>query len=471
MKDLILLLGTNIGDKKNNLEVALSKLINVFGKIKSNSHIYETEPWGYTDENTYYNLAVIFNTNLLPLEVLYACKGIEVYMGRRKKTKNKYESRIIDIDIITYGDTIYNNDLLHIPHLKVQDRRFVLEPLCEIAPNTIHPVYKLSFQELLDRCTDNLKVKKIIGSNNLDYININNIKQGMDININNNDIDDNINDNIDDNIADNINDNIDDNINDNIDDNKEKNKINNIEINKNFNNIKGDKHQQFTTKEINTKCSIDSKCNIPYNYIAIEGCIGAGKTSLSKLISNNINAKLILEQFEDNDFLPKFYKNPEKYAFPLELSFLASRYNQLNKQLSSFDLFKNGIVADYFLAKSYIFSRRTLQKDLQNLYFQFFSILENKLSSPDIILYLYMDIDRLLYQIKKRGRPYEQEISADYLKSIQDSYLDYFETISNTRVLIVDVNNLDFVANKDDYKKLFNLLTQQWDNKIHKLIF
>jgi deoxyguanosine kinase len=415
MKELILLLGSNINDKKNNLIVALNKLSEVFGNIKKNSHIYETEPWGYKDDNTYYNLAVVFETDLSPLEALYACKGIEIFMGRRKKTENKYESRIIDIDIITYGDTIYNNGILNIPHMKIQDRRFVLEPLCEIVPNTIHPVYKLSFQELLDKCTDNLRVKKLIGSNNIDL-------PSSSKNLNNS-----------------------------------KNKNNFID------------HDIDNAEKI-TLHQIDYKNNIPYNYIAIEGCIGAGKTSLAQLISKNINAKLILEQFEDNNFLPKFYKNPDKYAFPLELSFLASRYNQLNKHLRSFDLFKNGIVADYFLAKSYIFSRRTLQKDLQNLYFQLFSILENKIMSPDIILYLYMDVDRLLYQIKKRGRPYEQDISGDYLQSIQESYLDYFETVSNKRVLIVDVNNLDFVSNTNDYKKLFNLLQDNWDNKIYKLI-
>nr|MBC8147774.1 deoxynucleoside kinase [Bacteroidota bacterium] len=145
-----------------------------------------------------------------------------------------------------------------------------------------------------------------------------------------------------------------------------------------------------------------------YNYIAIEGNIGAGKTSLSTRIAEQFNAKLILENFEDNSFLPKFYKEPDKYAFPLEMSFLAERYQQLKDRLTDQDLFKSFTISDYFINKSLIFSRKTLQKDEYLLYSKLFEIIISSLPQPDLLVYLYLDIDKLKSNIIKRGRLYEQ---------------------------------------------------------------
>jgi deoxyadenosine/deoxycytidine kinase len=140
-----------------------------------------------------------------------------------------------------------------------------------------------------------------------------------------------------------------------------------------------------------------------YNFIVIEGNIGAGKTTLSHKISEDHNAKLILEQFAENPFLPKFYKDPEKYSFPLEMSFLADRYNQLKKELSERDLFKSFTISDYYFMKSLIFSKQTLQDDEYTLYRQFFHIIYNSLPKPDLYVYLHSDVDKLLSNIKKRG--------------------------------------------------------------------
>jgi deoxyadenosine/deoxycytidine kinase len=191
-----------------------------------------------------------------------------------------------------------------------------------------------------------------------------------------------------------------------------------------------------------------------YNFIVIEGNIGAGKTTLTKKIAEDYNAKIILEQFADNPFLPKFYKNQERYAFPLEMSFLADRYNQLKKELSDRDLFKTFTVSDYYFIKSLIFAKSTLHDDEYKLYRDFFNIIYSSLPKPDIYVYLHRDVELLLQNIKKRGRDYEQEIKAEYLLKIQQAYFDYFKQQDNFSILVLDTNNINFVDNIDDYKKI-----------------
>ena len=163
-------------------------------------------------------------------------------------------------------------------------------------------------------------------------------------------------------------------------------------------------------------------------YLVIEGNIGAGKTSLSKLIAERKKGRLFLEQYAENPFLPKFYENPERYSFPLELSFLADRYNQLKNNLSSFDLFNELIVSDYFFMKSLIFSAHTLQEDEYRLYRQLFDIIYSTLPKPDLYIYLHKNIDLLLKNISKRGREYEKKISAEYLKGIETGYFNFLQT-------------------------------------------
>ncbi len=195
-----------------------------------------------------------------------------------------------------------------------------------------------------------------------------------------------------------------------------------------------------------------------YKFIVIEGNIGAGKTSLSHKIAEEYNAKLILEQFANNPFLPKFYEDPEKYSFPLEMSFLADRYNQLKNELSERDLFKSFTIADYYFMKSLIFSKQTLKDDEYNLYRQFFHIIYNSLPKPDLYVYLHSNADKLLNNIKSRGREYEQEISGDYLQKIQDSYFEFFKQQQELSFLVIDINNIDFVNNSDDYNKVSNAI-------------
>ncbi len=206
-----------------------------------------------------------------------------------------------------------------------------------------------------------------------------------------------------------------------------------------------------------------------YNYIVIEGNIGAGKTSLATMIAEEFNAKLILEQFEENSFLPKFYKDPDKYAFPLELSFLAERYQQLKSQLISQDLFKDFVIADYFIDKSLIFAQKNLQSDEFSLYAKLFNIINPTLPKPDLLVYLYVNIDRLKSNIKHRGRSYEQDIQSEYLEKIQAGYFEYIKFYPETRILIIDTNTLDFVNKAKDYQILKDIIFKDYSKGIHRI--
>ncbi len=193
-------------------------------------------------------------------------------------------------------------------------------------------------------------------------------------------------------------------------------------------------------------------------FLVIEGNIGAGKTTLARMLAEDLNAKLILEQFEENPFLPKFYSDPDRYSFPLELSFLASRYNQIKKEAMNLDLFHPLIIADYLFAKTEIFAQNTLKLDEYRLFRQIFNMVSENIPKPQRCLYLHSDTEHLLYNIKKRGRTYEQDISAGYLQKISEGYFSYMKQINSFPVLLVDVNQIDFVKNQSHYQLIKDLL-------------
>jgi len=197
---------------------------------------------------------------------------------------------------------------------------------------------------------------------------------------------------------------------------------------------------------------------VKYNYVVIEGNIGAGKTTLATRIAEQFEGRLILERFADNPFLPKFYQDPDKYSFPLELSFLASRYKQLNEELGPQDLFKAFTVADYYFMKSLVFAASTLKGDEYNLYRQIFYIIYSSLPKPDIYVYLHLNTDRLLENIRKRGRDYEKSITGDYLQKIQDGYFTFFRQNTENKYLIIDINEIDFVTNTSHYSRLIDTI-------------
>ena len=207
------------------------------------------------------------------------------------------------------------------------------------------------------------------------------------------------------------------------------------------------------------------------NYLVIEGNIGAGKTTLAKMIAEEYNAKLILEQFADNPFLPKFYNDPDRYSFPLELSFLAERYQQLNRELTSRDLFKPFNVADYYFMKSLIFAKSTLKQDEYNLYRQIFNIIYQSTPKPDLYVYLHLDVKRLLVNISRRGRDYEKGITEEYLLNLQKGYFDFFKQQNDISFLIIDTSNVDFVDNQEDYERIKSLIfNQKYEKGIHRIV-
>ncbi len=203
-----------------------------------------------------------------------------------------------------------------------------------------------------------------------------------------------------------------------------------------------------------------------YNFVTIEGNIGAGKTTLAQLLSKHYNARLILEEFADNPFLPKFYEKPDQYAFPLELFFMAERYKQLKELLQVNDLFQATTISDYLFTKCLLFAKTNLPEEEYKLYSKLFDIINPQIIQPEILIYLHCPVDKLQENIKKRNRTYEQQIPDDYLASLQDSYIQYIKQ-HNVKTLFVDASNADFIDNKEHFDIILNALNQEYDQGQH----
>jgi deoxyadenosine/deoxycytidine kinase len=201
---------------------------------------------------------------------------------------------------------------------------------------------------------------------------------------------------------------------------------------------------------------------IRYPYLAIEGNIGSGKTTLSKLLAKDNANILMLEQFEDNSFLPKFYADQRRYAFPLELSFMAARFNQLKDSIkTNAEIFSpKQVIADYSFFKNLVFAQVTLEDDEYKLFYKLYEILMPQLVRPDLIVYLHQPVNRLIANISKRGRNYEKDIRPSYLEKIEHGYFEYFKQMPQQKVLVIDAKELDFVESESDLEwlkeKIFN---------------
>lgn len=196
------------------------------------------------------------------------------------------------------------------------------------------------------------------------------------------------------------------------------------------------------------------------NFIAIEGNIGAGKTTLAHRIAEDFNAKLVLERFADNPFLPKFYEDRSRFAFPLEMSFLADRYQQFTDDTSQYDLFKSFMVSDYDIYKSLIFAQVTLQEEEYTLYRKLFRLMYKEVRKPKIYVYLYQTTERLLENIKKRGRDYEQNITPEYLENINRGYFEFIRGYPQQNNLVIELGDLDFVEQQEDYERVVEKITR-----------
>ncbi len=205
-----------------------------------------------------------------------------------------------------------------------------------------------------------------------------------------------------------------------------------------------------------------------YNFITIEGNIGAGKTTLAHLLSKHFNARLILEEFADNPFLPKFYENQRQYAFPLELFFMAERYKQLKDLLQTKDMFQNLTVSDYLFTKCLLFAKVNLPEEEFLLYQKLFDIINPQLVQPDLLIYLHAPVNKLKENIKKRNRSYEQNIESEYLFTLQETYTQYIKQ-HNIKTLFIDASNSDFLGNDEHLKVVIDALDNDYDDGQHYL--
>ena len=361
-------LGTNLGNRFEYLQRAVDAIFKQIGTITNISAMYQTPALGF-DGADFLNCVVALHTQYPAEVVLSKILSIEKALGRHRSKGSGYASRVIDIDILFYNQDIINQADLQVPHPQIAHRKFVLQPLVDIAPQLLHPVFQNTLADMLLQSADSsvvVKQSKLLSNPSDSY---------------------------------------------------------------DFSKI---------------------------NYIAIEGNIGAGKTSLCHMLSTDFNAKLILERFKDNPFLPKFYEDPQRYAFALEMSFLADRYQQLLEDITQFDLFNECVVADYDAYKSLIFAKVTLQQEEYNLYKKLFHLMHKELPKPDVYIYLYQNTARLLENIKKRGRSYEEGIEADYLQKINDGYLEFIKNQYSDSIKIIDISGLDFVENRSDYLRLLD---------------
>lgn len=206
----------------------------------------------------------------------------------------------------------------------------------------------------------------------------------------------------------------------------------------------------------------------PFQFIAIEGNIGAGKTTLSNQLADEYGCRLILEQFTDNPFLPLFYDNPERYAFPVELFFMTERHKQLQEELAQTHLFQQSIIADYFFIKTLLFAKNNLKEEEYRLFQRLFNVLNSTFPRPDLLVYLHRPVERLIYQIRKRGREYEQDISDTYLEQIQGAYMEFFRTESSIPILIIELEDLDFASNPNGYQQVKDLIFQDYEPGVHR---
>jgi len=205
-----------------------------------------------------------------------------------------------------------------------------------------------------------------------------------------------------------------------------------------------------------------------YHFITIEGNIGAGKTTLARMLARHFDARLVLEGFADNPFLPKFYENPKQFAFPLELFFMAERYKQLKELILQKDLFQTVTISDYLFTKCLLFAKVNLPEDEYRLYQRLFEIIHQQLVKPDLLIYLHAPVEKLQTNIKKRNRPYEQGIPDEYLFNLQETYTHYIKQ-HNIKTLFVDVHNADFLGNEKHLEVILEALERDYEDGQHYL--
>lgn len=211
------------------------------------------------------------------------------------------------------------------------------------------------------------------------------------------------------------------------------------------------------------------KIEFPYNYITIEGNIGSGKTTFCKKIKEEYNCQLILEEFDDNPFLPLFYKDQQRWAFTVELFFMTERYKQMQQQLISRNMFVDFTITDYAFIKTLLFARQNLDAGEFKMFQKLFTTLNQSFPQPELLVYFHRSVDVLQQNIARRGRSYEVGITDDYLTKVQNSYFEYFRNILSYPILIIDLNTIDFETNERNYQEVKLLLAKKYNPGVHRI--
>ena len=369
MRKTYISLGSNMGDRLANLQQAVNRIDNEIGQVLQCSSVYEVPAVGFSGA-IFLNACLVAESEKTPKAILKALQAIENEMGRKQATDGLYHDRPIDLDLIMVEDEVLHSDDLMVPHPRFQDRLFVLQPLCEIAPEKRVPNQNQTVAQLTKICDDTTKISTF--SEGLQRPAIHFLRQ--------------------------------------------------------------------------------------FNRICVEGTIGCGKTSLAKRIAEDLQAKLFLERFAENPFLPRFYDDADRYAFPLEMSFLADRFKQQRELSEQLNLFGQGVVSDYEVHKSLIFTQFTLSSDEFALYRTIFYNMMPDVQKPDLYILLKQTTPRLLTNIKKRGRSYERTIDAEYLDMVRQGYQDFKRSHPDWNIVEIDLSELDFMTNDRDYHEVINRL-------------
>ena len=369
MRNIYIALGSNMGDRLANLQQAVNRIDNEIGQVLRCSSVYEVPAVGFSGA-IFLNACLVAESEKTAKVILKSLKAIENDMGRKQVSNGSYRDRPIDLDLIMVEDEVFSSDQLSIPHPRFHDRLFVLQPLCEIAPQKRVPNQNQTVSQLFNSCEDPTIISSYYKGLQRPAI-------------------------------------------------------------------------HFLTQ---------------FNRICVEGTIGCGKTSLAKRIAEDLQAKLFLERFAENPFLPKFYDDPNRYAFPLEMSFLADRFKQQRDLSEQLNLFGQGVVSDYEVHKSLIFTQFTLSSDEFALYRTIFYNMMPDVQKPDLYILLKQTTPRLLLNIKKRGRSYERTIDAEYLDKVRQGYQEFKRSHPDWNIVEIDLSELDFVSNDSDYHEVINQL-------------
>ena len=369
MQNVYIALGSNMGDRLANLQQAVNRIDNEIGQVSRCSSVYEVPAVGFSGP-IFLNACLVAESDKTPRAILKALQTIENKMGRKQVADGLYHNRPIDLDLIMVDDELVYSDELTVPHPRLQDRLFVLQPLCEIAPQKNVPNQNQTVSQLAKICNDTTKISPFREGIQRPAIHF--LKQ--------------------------------------------------------------------------------------FNRICVEGTIGCGKTSFAKRIAEDLQAKLFLERFAENPFLPKFYDDADRYAFPLEMSFLADRFTQQRELSEQLNLFGQAIVSDYEVHKSLIFTQFTLSSEEFALYRTIFYNMMPDVQKPDLYILLKQTTPRLLANIKKRGRSYERTIDSEYLDKVRQGYQNFKRSHPDWNIVEIDLSGLDFVSNDSDYHEVVNQL-------------